>query len=71
MALGAGYRSGDFEVKDNGSDYNFDIGLLSNIVPVGAEIALGSRFMFSDNIGAFVEIGVCRAAFQVGLTSRF
>ena len=41
------------------------------IAGFGFNSSLGAHYMFSDNLGAFVEIGVCRAAFQIGISSRF
>jgi hypothetical protein len=40
-------------------------------VPVGIEATFGTRFLFTDNVGAYVEIGLARAFFQFGVTGKF
>lgn len=70
LGLGAGYRYNKLDITSNEPNYESDISL-PNFFPFGMEFTIGSRFMFSENIGAFVEVGAARAIFQVGLTSKF
>ncbi len=42
-----------------------------NFFPIGIEATLGTRYMFSQNIGIYGEIGLSRAFLQVGLTGSF
>lgn len=71
FALGAGLRHNKLNFKSIGPGYDFDLGVLSNVFPLGVEMAFGSRFMFTKNVGAYVEVGLNRAIFQAGLTAKF
>jgi opacity protein-like surface antigen len=69
FGLAGGYRSNnwssDFEDQSLGE---LDI---NTLIPVGIEATFGTRFLFTDNIGAYVEIGLARAFFQFGVTGKF
>jgi len=69
FGLAGGYRSNnwssDFEDQSLGE---LDI---NTLIPVGIEATFGTRFLFTDNLGAYVELGLARAFFQVGLTGKF
>lgn len=69
FGLAGGYRSNNWS-----SDFE-DQGLgevnISKQIPVGIEATFGTRFLFTDNVGAYVEIGLARAFFQFGVTGKF
>ena len=69
FGLAGGYRSNnwssDFEDQSLGE---LDI---NTLIPVGIEATFGTRFLFTDNVGAYVEIGLARAFFQFGVTGKF
>ena len=71
FGLAGGYKnniwSSDFE--DQGL-WQHEVNM-SSLYPVGIEATFGTRFLFTDNVGAYVEIGLARAFFQFGVTGKF
>ena len=70
LGIGAGYRFNKWELSSNEPNFESDLDI-PNFFPFGMEFTIGSRFMFSENLGAFVEVGAARAVFQFGISSRF
>jgi opacity protein-like surface antigen len=69
FGLAGGYRSNNWssDLEDQGlPEIN-----LSTVFHVGIEATFGTRFLFTDNVGAYVEIGLARAFFQFGVTGKF
>lgn len=69
IGFAGGYRNNVLS-----SDFNDpELENVSNesLIPFGFEATFGTRFMFSDNIGAYVEVGVARAIMQIGMTAKF
>jgi hypothetical protein len=69
FGLAGGYRSNNWssDLEDQAlGEIN-----LSTLYPVGIEATFGTRFLFTDNVGAYVEIGLARAFFQFGVTGKF
>ncbi len=69
FGLAAGYRSNNWEFTS--TDPDFVSTETGNLIPFGIEATFGTRFLFTDNLGAYVELGLARAFFQVGLTGKF
>jgi hypothetical protein len=69
FGIAAGYRSNtwssDFE------DPNTEDLEVKTLNHLGLEATFGTRFMFHENLGAYVEVGLARAIFQIGLTGKF
>ena len=68
--IGLGYRTGTwtFTTTDpsgtNSGDFN-------NPIPLGFETTFGLRYLFSDNMGAYLEAGAAKSVIQVGLCGKF
>ncbi|MEN8839192.1 MAG: outer membrane beta-barrel protein [Flavobacteriales bacterium] len=69
FGIAAGFRNNDWQ-SDFG-DPNIENLSVSTIFPLGLEATFGTRFFITENIGAYVEVGLARAIMQVGLTSTF
>ncbi len=61
------YNSVGFDIDDPAFENLFDTDL-SGIVP---GVYLGARYHFTDNLGAFLELGYGVSAVNLGLTVRF
>jgi|SaaInl85LU_5_DNA_1037374.scaffolds.fasta_scaffold01708_3 hypothetical protein len=69
FGVAAGYRSNKWtSVLGDPSIDNLNI---KAIFPLGLEATFGTRFFITDNLGAYVEVGLARAIAQVGITSTF
>ena len=71
FGMGMGYRTATYSFSDNDPftvDESFSLGQL---FPLGFEMTFGTRLLFTENIGAYVEVGLAKAVFQFGLTSKF
>lgn len=68
LAFGVGYKSVTREYDSVDPDYDAE---LENIVPVAMLLRFGTRLMFSDNFGAFVEGGIGHGYAQGGLVMKF
>jgi len=67
FAISGGFRIERFSVQTNDPDYSVGIGG----VGAAARLALGTRFFFTPNIGAFLELGVFGGGlFHVGLSAK-
>jgi outer membrane protein W len=69
MGLGFGYRWGHWNLSSTDPSYTFSN--TKTYFPFGADLTVGCRFMFSDMIGAYAEIGVAKSPFQFGINFRF
>lgn len=71
LGLGAGYRTGNWDATNN--DPQRDETSLEILSPVnfGLDMTFGSRFLFTENFGAYVEVGLAKAVIQGGLTVKF
>lgn len=69
--LGAGYRNASWSGFNNDPQSEYDVTTLSTPFNVGFETTLGCRFLFTENIGGYVEAGLAKAVVQFGLTAKF
>lgn len=65
FGVGAGYRGGKttYTSVPNDPDFSFDTKIA---IPVGMETTLGMRYFFTENIGAYTEIGLGKSLIQFG-----
>lgn len=67
--VGIGYRTASWKWEYSDPNYtgneSFD-----SVMPFGFETTFGTRFLFTDNIGAYAEIGLAKAVFQAGLVIK-
>ena len=70
LGLGLGFkaRTTKYESNDLGETTGVFFPLL---FPVSFEATFGTRFLFSDNLGAFVELGIGHGVLQAGLVGKF
>ncbi len=69
FGVGMGYRTANWNYTstDPNAPENEDIKSLS---PFGMDMTFGTRFLFTDNVGAYVEVGMAKAVFQLGLVAK-
>ena len=75
LGMGVGYRSGGWKasyrfISGNPNDQPKAIEIRT-IIPVGFELTAGTRYWFSEYIGAYVEFGLAKSLLQLGITGRF
>lgn len=71
LGLGLGYRNANWTYSTtdpSGSESGVD---LPNLVPLGFELTFGARYFFTDNIGAYMEVGAAKSILQAGLSVKF
>jgi hypothetical protein len=66
---GLGFRSAKWTFSSN-DPYFYDY-YIPNLVPFGFELTMGSRLMFSEHIGGYIELGFAKSPFQIGITGKF
>ncbi|MDQ3100943.1 MAG: hypothetical protein M3R08_06125 [Bacteroidota bacterium] len=70
IGMGLGYRNAtwtfDTDNPGGGSGVN-----ISNLFPLGFEMTFGARYFFTDNIGAYLEVGAAKSVLQAGLSVKF
>jgi hypothetical protein len=69
--IAAGYRDAIWSGSNNDPQNNYDTGVLTTPINIGFETTFGCRFLFTDNIGAYIEVGLAKAVLQFGLTAKF
>lgn len=68
--IGAGY--GNRKITQTSTDPNYAFSSsFTALIPIGFETTIGCRFFFTENIGAFTEIGWSKSLIQAGLTAKF
>lgn len=72
FGLAVGFRTTNwkFETNDPSADEAEYIDI-PNLVPVGFEAVVGVRVYFTENIGAYTEIGISKGVMQAGLALKF
>ena len=69
VGLGIGYDAFSISYYTNQPG---DPGLtFANVSPLAYEFTFGTRFYFTDNIGAYTEIGYSKSIIQFGVTAKF
>ena len=72
LGLGVGYRNSSY--KYSSTDPNWDESTFTgfkNPFNFGGDLTFGTRYFFTDNIGAYVELGIAKSILQLGLTAKF
>lgn len=74
--IGIGYNSNKFNYTSTDPDFDEEtemeeVNQLVNLVPIGYETTLGLRYLFSDNLGAYMELGWSKSLMQIGVVGRF
>ena len=68
LGFGLGFKTSKWALETNHEDFE---GIeISNLIPVSLLIRFGTRIMFTDNIGAFIEGGFGHGLFQGGLVAK-
>jgi outer membrane protein W len=67
--IGAGYNKYTFKFYSD--DPNSIDESLTFPIPVGFESSVGARFYFTENIGAYAELGWGKSLIQAGLAAKF
>jgi opacity protein-like surface antigen len=70
VGFGAGSNNRFWGLNTDYPDYE-DESIGATAIPVSARIALGTRFYFTDNIGANVELGIGGPLISGGLSLKF
>jgi len=70
LGLGLGFKSNTFTLSTNDPDFN-EGELNFKGIPVAMSASFGCRFYFTENIGAFVELGMGHGFAQGGLQMKF
>lgn len=68
VGLGAGYNSWTFKFE---SDYPGAIESSLVLPPIGFEGGVGVKYFFSDNVGAYLELGYGKSLLQGGIAFKF
>jgi len=77
IGMGVGYRKDSWKVESNDPDPERDYlsspstSILVFSQKYAIDMTIGSRFMFTEKIGAYVEVGISKAVIQGGLTAKF
>lgn len=70
FGMGVGYRHNTYTFTSNDPFYGGDE-TLGSFNPFGFDMTVGARYFFTDNIGAYAELGIAKAPVQIGLTAKF
>ncbi|MES2617918.1 MAG: hypothetical protein V4613_08565 [Bacteroidota bacterium] len=70
FGMGLGYRFGKFRVSSDYEDQTPSFKLPS-LFKMGFETTLGYRYLFTKNLGAYVELGAAKSIIQFGITGAF
>ncbi len=71
IGIGLGYRTASWEGRNNDPQQEFNSVEIRNPFNFGMDATFGTRFMFTENIGAYAEVGLAKAVLQFGLTAKF
>jgi opacity protein-like surface antigen len=69
LGMGLGYRTGitRYTNTDPLATNPEDV---KTVFPVGFDLTLGARFMITENIGIYSEVGIAKSILQFGLTAK-
>ena len=70
IGFGLGYRGASWKFTDNDPSYSNNISI-SSYFPLGMELTAGMRFMFTDFLGIYSEVGFAKAVAQFGIIAKF
>ena len=68
--VGLGYRTAKWTTEESNPDAATTTFTFKSLVPIGFETTFGARYLFSDNIGIYAELGIAKSYFQGGLTVK-
>lgn len=68
--IGAGYRTAMWSGYNNDPQQEYDNNQINNPLNIGFETTFGCRFLLSDALGGYVEVGIAKAVLQFGLTYK-
>ena len=71
IGFGAGSRDATWSGFNNDPQSNYETTEINNPFNVGFEGTFGCRFLFTESVGAYVEVGFAKAVLQFGLTAKF
>lgn len=71
IGLGLGYRDANWSTTTTDAAGVGSAVDLPNLVPLGMELTFGLRYFFTDNFGAYTEIGGAKSVVQLGLSGKF
>lgn len=71
FGIGVGYRTNSFSYYNTDPFYRGTARVTGAIIPVGFETTLGLRYFFTENIGAYMEMGVAKSLIQGGVSIKF
>ena len=69
IGFGVGFKKVNYGFTT--TDSNYKAANISGIIPMSFEASFGCRFLFSENLGGFAEIGAGHGFLQVGLVGKF
>ena len=68
--IGVGYKYSGFKSTTDNPTGTQSL-TISNPIPVGFEWTWGMRYFFTENIGAYIELGLAKSILQAGVTAKF
>ncbi len=68
VGFGAGYKKVSYTLETNDPVFT---GLSTTGIPLAFEATFGCRFLFSPNVGAYVEMGAGHGFLQFGVVAKF
>jgi opacity protein-like surface antigen len=69
VGFGLGFKKASFSLDTNDPTYTDELDL--PLDKISMEASFGCRFLFTEQIGAFVELGVGHGFFQGGVVAKF
>lgn len=69
LGAGVGYRTAKWNWSDNDPDEDYALSYDSPF-HLGMELTGGARYFFTENIGAYVEVGMAKAVVQFGISAK-
>lgn len=70
IGLGFGFKSNQFNLSTNDPEFS-ETSLDFRGIPIAMSASFGCRFYFTENIGAFIELGMGHGFAQGGLQMKF
>ncbi len=70
IGMGVGYRGANWSFTDTNPNSTLDNDV-STLFPLGMEFTAGMRFMITDFLGVYTEVGLAKAVAQFGVVTKF
>ncbi len=72
LGFGFGYRNANWSVTDDDPNTSQPYGIsFKNPIHIGFEATAGMRFMVTDYLGLYAEVGLAKAVVQFGVVTKF